>query len=209
MDFSKYLMIVFSFLITSCNLDNISKNNPSVNDSSLLDLKVKKEIAINDSLFSIEKEISYENYSMKIVTVCQKDSVIPDEKNLFNPIVISQDFSFYHGNQYINSLSIPIRTIEQEVYGGQVKKMLDCVFFEVKIVKRKDKSIVYYILGYGGCNGDCPSCCAVISLEGKLMAIDYRTETEIIKKEGMPEYLNEIANGKINGEELKGLLFYP
>ncbi len=187
-------------MLLFCCSNSVKQNNPTIESI------ISKE---NNNLYGVEKEILHKDYAMKIITITQNDSVIPEEKNYFNPIVISQTFKFYRNKTILNSFSLPIKTIGQKVYGGKVEKMLDCVIFNIKLIERENADIVYHVVGYGGCNGGCPTCNVIFSLTGEILAIEYRTEIEIIKREGNPIYLNEFVNGVIAGNLLKELTFYP
>lgn len=190
------------------HLDTIDKK--SIQTTISEDLVIEEKDTIK-KLFKAEDEINYQDYKLKIVTICQEDSVIPEEPHYFNPIVLIQYFIFYHNNNIIKSEVLPIRTVKQAVYGGCKQELKDCVFFNIKLIERKDKSLIYHARGYGGCNGDkCPGCDVIWSLDGNLIAFIYHSGAEgIIEKKGNISYLEELWKGGIVGTILKEITFYP
>ncbi len=151
---------------------------------------------IKDSLISTEELVTYKNYSMKIITVSGNDSVEGSETHLFKPYVISQKFIFMKNDKIINRSRVPVKMVYQRVERGSKKKMVSCVFSFPKIVKLQNGRIIYYITGYGGCNGGCPSCNAVFSLNGKFIVSGY-TETRISTNRKFNYYLDEIDKGVV------------
>lgn len=208
------LLVYFSFLfILGCTKQEkpIVIDKPPMETTTQIESKQNdiylSKYKFKDSLFSIEEGLNYKKYSMKLVTVYEKDSVDPSEEHLFEPIIVYQKFKFYKENKFLRSEVIPIKIIRQKVTRGPVKKMLACVFFAGQIARLKNGDLVYHVIGYGGCNADCPNCDAVFSLNGKLIALSYRSPRRVIIESGLVECLDEINDKNLNSRELKSILF--
>ena len=214
------LLVQFSILISCSSNENSKSSNSTLNSDSAsvlpIDIKPKeidssysyyKDSTIkffNDSTFLIERTLQYENYLLKALTTCETDSVYGEEWYLFEPIVLKQKFTFYHKNKILNNVVIPIKKIRQRVNRGPRKEMLGCVFFTADVVKLRNE-IVFYVSGYSGCNANCPVCEAVFSLDGRLLASGYGTETEVGNQRKISNYIRKIENGDV----LKSIYVYP
>ena len=132
--------------------------------------------------FSEEAMIAYKGCMVVVKSTFIKDSVSPDEPNLFNPICTRQQILFYSNNALITALDYPVRIITQKDESGKKEKMLENVINDLGFIKSK-AGFVVVVNGWGGCN-TCSSFTGLFSLKGDVLAIRYGTEDEMYKKVG-------------------------
>jgi hypothetical protein len=195
----KMITIILILSLFAC------QGNENVSFSKENQEKIEK--SLTDSLFQINDSIRYEDFYLKTVTSCENDSVVPDEKNLFNPIVLNQKFEFYEGNSKIKEIQFPIRIVKGKTFKG-IKEYVDCVIFEIQLIKEKNGAF-YYMSGYGGCNSDCPTFDAVLNLKGEIIALEYRTEKEILEKVGESNVITLYRERKYKGAIIENRRIYP
>lgn len=212
-----FYISLLNLLIISCQSHKESADASSKIEAGLLDTAASEQEvegkieSLNDSLFNYRSSLKYKDYKLQITTTCQCDSVIPEESNFFNPIVLDQEFVFMYNDSILKKLSLPIRKISQHVYGGKVKEMLDNVIFKVMVMKLTKGDVVYIIEGFGGCNSEnCPSFSGMLTMNGEFLSINYRTDKEVIQQKGDTKLLLELT-GNNSGKAvlLDELVFYP
>jgi hypothetical protein len=161
--------------------DTISKNENFEYDSSnangiRFDSMHKIRIGDTGNTFSEEAMIAYKGCRVVVKSTFIKDSVSPDEPNLFNPICARQQILFYSNNAVLKTLDYPVRIITQKNTSGKKEKMLENVINDLGFIKSK-AGFVVIVSGWGGCN-TCSSFDGLFSPKGDVLAIKYGTEYE-------------------------------
>ncbi|HNP24991.1 MAG TPA: hypothetical protein PKL37_23145 [Panacibacter sp.] len=211
-----YKVFISAFLgllfLSACKYQSNDRNRRdrvNTNQNIIDDTAVSKIITINDKLFELETKICYKNHSLKIVTLCQRDSVIPEERSLFNPVVISQKLTFYNKDTVLKKLDSPCKKVRQKINSLDYLEMLDNVIYRVQIIG--SENYFYYLKGYGGCN-TCDEFFGLYDLNGDLLSVDYGSVKILYKNN---EDIQSIL--KINGVKdfndskyiLEDVSFYP
>jgi hypothetical protein len=212
------LLFVVIFILLSCKrLQSKEKTSNQTTNSIPHDELNKVDASkivhrLSGSLFMKIDTLRFDSFMLQIKTICQDDSIIPEEAHIYNPIVIKQELSFHRNNIETNRLEWPSRKLLQKDHAGKMKLILQNVIFYVAVIKLSNYTYGYYLESYAGagCNSPlyCPEFEALIDLNGTIVSIFYHNSKENYLKEGNMGLLREISKN-INTRKLKEMSFFP
>jgi hypothetical protein len=158
-------LILLYFIVTAL-LKPYPKNIPSVRFITDNQREVLK--GVKKSIISVKQK----NYTLKIETTYVLDSVIPEERHLFIPPVLSQKLIFLKDGKIVCVRQNPGKKIYQKVRSGHSIMMLSNVYTDAYVLVGKYKT-AFAVNGYGGCN-TCEETLDFYTLTG---AIAYKNNT--------------------------------
>jgi len=161
--------------------DTLSKSEYVDYDTSNVDRIIfdsvhKRRVSDSGRRFAEEAMIAYNGCEVVVKSSFIKDSVSPDEPNLFNPICTKQEIFFYSAHKLIKTVAYPVKTISQRNWDGDKIRMLENVINYIGFIRDKSGFVVV-VSGWGGCN-TCSTFDGLYYPDGDIVSIRYGTEDE-------------------------------